>query len=90
MDNNLDTIVWIPEETKNKRITSFVGGEGVIAGVEETTEDILPFNFHIALSVVEGSEDTMEEEFDDAISEILGKKFSLAITARRFVSPREG
>jgi uncharacterized C2H2 Zn-finger protein len=34
----------------------------------------LPFNFDIALSVVEGNEDPMEEEIHDAISEISGEK----------------
>ena len=37
-------------------------------------EDILPFNFDIALSVVEGSEGAMEEAIDDAIGEISGEK----------------
>ena len=40
------------------------------------TNDILPFNFDIALSVVEGREDTMEEGIADAIREISGAKSS--------------
>lgn len=74
MDDDLEAIVPIPEETEGEYITSFVGEECGFPGGEKTSEDILPFNFDIALSVVEGSEDTMEEEIDDAISEICGEK----------------
>ena len=62
MDDDLEAIVSIPEEI-----------EGECTGYTDV-EDILQFNFHIDLSVVEGSEDPMEEEIDDAISEIFGEK----------------
>ena len=74
MDDDLEAIVSIPEETEGEYSPSFVGEEWGFAEGEEAGEDILPFNFGIALSVVEGSEDAMEEEIDDAISEISGEK----------------
>ena len=70
MDDDLEAIVSIPEEIEGECISSLVREE---CGFAEG-EDILPFNFDIALSVVEGNEDPMEEEIDDAISEISGEK----------------
>jgi hypothetical protein len=70
MDDDLEAIVSIPEEIEGECTSSLVREE---CGFAEG-EDILPFNFDIALSVVEGNEDPMEEEIDDAISEISGEK----------------
>jgi hypothetical protein len=68
MDDDLEAIVSIPEEIEGECTSSLVREECGFA------EDILPFNFDIALSVVEGNEDPMEDEIDDAISEIFGEK----------------
>ena len=70
MDDDLEAIVSIPEEIEGECTSSLVHEE---CGFAEG-QDILPFNFDIALSVVEGNEDPMEEEIDDAISEISGEK----------------
>ena len=70
MDDDLGAIVSIPEEIEGECTSSLIREE---CGFAEG-EDILPFNFDIALSVVEGNEDPMEEEIDDAISEISGEK----------------
>jgi uncharacterized C2H2 Zn-finger protein len=70
MDDDLEAIVSIPEEIEGECTSSLDREE---CGFAEG-EDILPFNFDIALSVVEGNEDPMEEEIDDAISEISGEK----------------
>jgi hypothetical protein len=64
MDDDLEAIVSIPEETEGECTSSSVGEE---CGFAEG-EDILPFNFDIALSVVnfdtalsvQGNEDPME------------------------------
>jgi uncharacterized C2H2 Zn-finger protein len=70
MDDDLEAIVSIPEEIEGECTWSFVGEE---CGFAEG-EDTLPFNFDIALPVVEGNEDPMEEEIDDAMSEISSEK----------------
>ena len=54
----------IPEEIESECTSSLVTEEWKFA----EGDDILPFNFDIALSVVEGSEGTIEEEIDDALS----------------------
>lgn len=72
MDDHLEAIVSILEEIEGKCTSSLVREEWEFA----EGYDILPFNFDIALSVVEGSEDTMEEGIADAISEISGEKSS--------------
>ena len=64
MDDDLEAIVSIPEEIEGECTSSFVGEE---CGFAEG-EDILPFNFDIALSVVnfdialsvQGNEDPMQ------------------------------
>jgi hypothetical protein len=68
MDDDLKAVVSIPEEIEGECTSSFVLEECGFA------EGILPFNFDIALSVVEGNDDPMKEEIDDAISEISGEK----------------
>jgi hypothetical protein len=70
MDDDLEAIVSTPEEIEGECTSSFVGEE---CGFAEG-EDILPFNFDIALSVVERSDDPMEEEIDDAIKRNIRRK----------------
>ena len=62
MDDDLDGIVSILEETVGECGLSLVADEWGFAEGEETGEHILPFNFDIALSVVEESGDTIDEE----------------------------
>ena len=74
MDDNLEAIMSISDKTEGECASSSVADEWGFAEGEETGEHILPFNFDIALSVVEGSEDTIDEEIDDAVKEISGEK----------------
>ena len=50
----------------------------------------MPFNFDIALSVVEGSKDTMEEEIADAISKISGEKSSPCNSCEKICKSKGG
>lgn len=70
MDDDLEAIISIPEETEGECSSSVVDEEWELAEGQETDEHTLPFNFDVALFVVEESQDTMEQEIDDAISEI--------------------
>ena len=74
MDDDFEAIVSISEETEGECGSSFVADECGFAEVEETGEHIFPFIFDIALSVVEESGDTIDEEIDDAVKEISGEK----------------
>ena len=64
----------ISEETEGECGSSLVADEWGFAEGEEAGEHILPFNFDIALSVVEESGDTIDEEIDEAVKEISGEK----------------
>lgn len=74
MDDDLEAIISIPEETEGECSPSVVDEEWELAEGQETDEHTVPFNFDVALFVVEESQDTMEQEIDDAISEISGEK----------------
>ena len=74
MDDDLEAIVSFPEETEGECCSSFVAEERGFVEDQGTSEHILPFNFDIALYVIEGSEDMIEEEINDAVNEISGEK----------------
>ena len=74
MDDDLEAIVSIPEEMEGECCSRFVAEERGFVEDQGTSEHILPFNFDIALYVIEGSEDMIEEEIDDAVNEISGEK----------------
>lgn len=74
MDDDLEAIVSIPEELEDEFSSSNVGEELALVQDDETCEDILPFNFDVALSVIEGNDEAMEEEIAEALCEISGEK----------------
>ena len=73
MDDDLEAIVSIPEETEGECCSSFVVEERGFVEDQGTSEHILPFNFDIALYVIEGNKDIIEE-INDAVNEISGEK----------------
>jgi uncharacterized C2H2 Zn-finger protein len=74
MDDDLEAIVSIPEELDEFYSSSNVGEELALVQDDESCENILPFNFDVALSVIEGDDETMEEEIAEALCEISGEK----------------
>jgi hypothetical protein len=75
MDDDLETIVSIPEELEDEFSSSNVGEELALVQDDESCKDILPFNFDVALSVSVGDDETTEE-IAEALCEISsGKSF---------------
>ncbi len=74
MDDDLEAIVSIPEELDEFYSSSNVGEELALVQNDESCENILPFNFDVALSVIEGDDETLEEEIAEALCEISGEK----------------
>ncbi len=74
MDDDLEAIVSIPEELDEFYNSSNVGEELALVQDDESYENILPFNFDVALSVIEGDDETMEEEIAEALCEISCEK----------------
>jgi hypothetical protein len=78
MDDDLEAIVYIPEELEDEFISSNVGEDAALVQDDESCEDILLFNVDVPLSVIAGDDETIEEEIAEALCEISGKKvFSL-------------
>ncbi len=77
MDDDLEAIVSIPEELDEFYSSSNVGEELALVQDDESCENILPFNFDVALSVIEGDDETMEEEIAETVRNIRRKVFSL-------------
>ena len=75
MDDDLEAIVSIPEELEDEFSLSNFGEELALVQDDESCEDILPFNVDVALSVIAGDDETMEEEISEALCEISGKKY---------------
>ncbi len=71
MDDDLEAIyIYSVYSRRIRRILWFKQRwRGVIALVQddESCENILPFNFDVALSVIEGDHETMEEEIAEAL-----------------------
>ena len=86
MDDDLEAIVSIPEELEDEFCSSNLGEESALVQDNESCEDIFPFNFDVALSVIAGDDETMEEKIAEALCEIFGESLFLAIAARKFVS----
>ena len=74
MDDDLEAIVSIPEELEDEFSLSNFGEELALVQDDESCEDILPFNVDVALSVIAGDDETMEEEIAEALCEISGEK----------------
>jgi uncharacterized C2H2 Zn-finger protein len=74
MDDDLEAIVSIPEELEDEFSSSNVGQELALVQDDESCEDILPFNFDVALSVIAGDDETIEEVIAEALCEISGGK----------------
>ena len=55
-----------------------------------TSEHILSFNFDIALYVIEGSDDMIEEEIDDAVNEISGEKAFPCVNCEKICKSKGG
>jgi hypothetical protein len=62
MDGDLEAIVSIPEELEDEFSSSNVGEELALVQNDESCEDILLFNVDVALSVIAGDDETIEEE----------------------------
>ena len=90
MDDDLEAIVSTPEELEDEFSSSSVGQELALVQDDESCEDILPFNFDIALSVIAGDDQTMEEEIAEALCEISGEKYFPRNSYEKVCKPKGG
>ena len=78
MEESLEAIDAIPEPVEANIDESKVPEEwGILEDEqyeEELSEDMLPFNFEIAIAVLEEDEEDIETDFVEALSEIGGEK----------------
>ena len=91
MDDDSDAIVSIPEELEDEFYSSSnVGEELALVQDDESCENILLFNFDVALSVIEGDDKTMEEEIAEALCEISDEKFFLCNSCEKVSKSKGG
>ena len=74
MDIDLESIVSVSESMEEESGPIDVPERSASIGEEARAKDYLPFNFNIAMTLIENESGVMEAEFTEAVNEIEGQK----------------